>query len=93
MKKKLYLTFLCLSFLAFSGEVIDKSKLQNRNKINYKVNEQKGFTGTAISKYENEQLKDERNYKDGKENGLFKVYYGNGQLKWELNFKEGEIVK
>ncbi|MGL5964001.1 MAG: hypothetical protein ACRCZ9_11555 [Fusobacteriaceae bacterium] len=67
MRKKLYLVLICLSFLACGKkEVIEMTQLQERNGIAYKINEQKVFTGTATSKYQDGQLEFERNYKDGK---------------------------
>ena len=40
--------------------------------------------------YENGQLKQQSNFKDGKEDGKFTSYYENGQLKKEVNYINGE---
>ena len=51
-----------------------------------------GFGQTEYEKiyYENGQLKLEVNYKDGKEEGLWKGYYDNSQLRMEGNYKDGK---
>ena len=41
--------------------------------------------------YENGELKNEGNYKDGKAEGLGKTYDENGKLKAEVNFKDGKV--
>jgi len=38
--------------------------------------------------YENCQLKDERNYKDGEKDGVRKYYHENGQLEREGNYNK-----
>ncbi len=45
--------------------------------------------GQFRSQYENGQLKDERNWKDGKPDGLWKDWHENGQLKMECDYKDG----
>jgi len=47
------------------------------------------LNGIVSFKYENGQLKDERNYKDGNLYGLFRMWYKNGQLIKEVNNKNG----
>jgi len=34
----------------------------------------------------------EGTYKDGKEDGPFKIYYENGQLQLEVTYKDGELI-
>ena len=41
---------------------------------------------------EDGQLEFERNYKDGKPDGLTREWYDNGQLRREKNYKDGKIV-
>ena len=41
--------------------------------------------------YENGQLKEKGNLKDGKENGLWEFFYENGQLERRGNNKDGEM--
>ena len=43
--------------------------------------------------YENGQIKEEGNYKDGKREGKWTEYYENGQIEWEENYKDGELVQ
>lgn len=40
--------------------------------------------------YENGQLVEKGNFKNGKPEGLFEEYYDNGQLKTKGNYKNGE---
>ncbi|MGL4567916.1 MAG: WG repeat-containing protein [Fusobacteriaceae bacterium] len=91
MKKYLCLIALSLVLVSCGKKEIDSSKLQNRNGIFYEVNQQKGFTGKAVSKYSNGQIKEEFSFKNGKPNGIFKVYYENGQLKEEGSYKDSKL--
>jgi len=43
--------------------------------------------------YENGQIKEEGNYKDGKREGKWTEYYENGQIEWKENYKDGELVE
>lgn len=88
MKKVLYLLGGILLFTSCMEKEIEISKLQERNGITYEVNQTKGFTGKAISKYENGQIKIESYYKNGKIIDTYKEYYKNGQLKIEENHKD-----
>ena len=47
------------------------------------------FTGELLIYYENGQLADKQNYKDGLENGVFEYYHENGQLANKQNYKDG----
>ena len=51
-----------------------------------------GFGQTEYIKeyYDNQNIKYEGNYKDGKLDGLWKSYYENGQLKNERNYNDGK---
>jgi antitoxin component YwqK of YwqJK toxin-antitoxin module len=40
--------------------------------------------------YTNGQLESEKNYKDGKKDGLQRGWYENGQLEYEENYKDGK---
>lgn len=48
------------------------------------------FNGIAYDVYENGQLRNELNFKDGKKDGKYTSYYENGQVKQEGNFKDGK---
>ena len=51
-------------------------------------NDMKPVTDVVRDRYEDGQLKYERNYKDGELDGLWRGWYENGQLKFEYNFKD-----
>ena len=42
--------------------------------------------------YENGQLDERGNYKDGKEDGVWEKYYENGELEERDNWKDGELI-
>ncbi len=50
------------------------------------------LTGMVYTKWENNQLNFEYNYKEGLADGLCRQWYVNGQLSIELNYKAGEIL-
>ncbi len=41
--------------------------------------------------YENDQIKTEIQYKDGKQDGVFKRYYKNGILQSESTYRDGKL--
>ena len=47
------------------------------------------FTGMVETYYENGNLRNKVNYKDGEPKGLIEWYYENGQLEKKGNYKEG----
>ena len=49
------------------------------------------ITGIVKSYYYNGNLREEVNFKNGKQEGLSKAYYKNGNLKAEGNFKDGKL--
>ena len=51
-----------------------------------------GLTEYKKEYYENGQLKEEGNWKDGERDGFQNRYYKNGQLESEGNFKDGELI-
>ena len=50
----------------------------------------KDYTGNSKYYYENGQLLQKKNYKDGKRHGLWEYYYRHGQLKWQHKYKQGK---
>jgi antitoxin component YwqK of YwqJK toxin-antitoxin module len=50
------------------------------------------FTGTVLEYYNNEQKKEERNYKDGKLHGTWTEWYENGKILAKGEFTEGEGI-
>jgi|TARA_B110000116_G_C16548821_1_gene452120 antitoxin component YwqK of YwqJK toxin-antitoxin module len=85
MKK---LTILIAMLMAIGGcsKEVSYEKLQDRDGVKYEVNSQTGFTGTAVSYYDNGQLESIRNYKDGYMHGLLEIYWKNGQLQLKRNY-------
>ena len=71
IKTLLTISFVCivsslLSGCGFFEETICKeTEGQERNGLVYLPNQQEPFTGNNLCKYENGQIKSERNYKDG----------------------------
>jgi antitoxin component YwqK of YwqJK toxin-antitoxin module len=48
------------------------------------------YNGVSESYYKNGQLKAKGNFKDDKQDGLWKWYYDDGHLKSQVNYKDGE---
>jgi antitoxin component YwqK of YwqJK toxin-antitoxin module len=55
--------------------------------------DKRGKSGKRVYYYENGQIKEERNFKDGKNDGKFTYYYENGQIKEERHYKDGRWVR
>ena len=76
------------------AEAIDMDTLQKRGKkgeeLLYAPNQQSPYTGWAKEMYDNGQIKDLGQVKDGKADGLYTRWYENGQKKWEQTFKDGK---
>jgi antitoxin component YwqK of YwqJK toxin-antitoxin module len=51
----------------------------------------KPFTGVAFDMYDEKNIKEEINYKDGKVDGRWVSYYQNGQIQGEIIFKDGKV--
>ena len=90
MKATLFALFVALLMVGCGEDVVDGSKLQDRNGVTYLPNEETPFTGRAESFYENGQKKEERNYKDGKCHGPRAYWYENGQKWYQQNWKDGK---
>lgn len=90
MKK--FLIILCLVLLSsysYSKEIL-LDQLVERDGVYYEVNSTTPFTG-SVGLYENGQLEKKGNYKDGKLNGIFKIFNEKGKLEQSLNYKDGEL--
>jgi hypothetical protein len=87
--KKL-LSILCLVLLVSCSNEVPDDQLVERQGITYEVNSTTPFTGSSVNYYDNGQLKQKENYKDGKQDGLLEKYYSNGQLWSRQNFKNGK---
>ena len=69
---------------------VPSEKLVERGGIIYLINSQTPFSGRSVSYYENGQVKEKINYKNGKPDGLEEWYYENGQLERKVNYKDGK---
>ena len=91
--------FLCSNLGILCPKIVDEAQIveqrqgprQRRvSRLKYEANSQTPFTGYAIKKYDNGQLKSKKRYKDGKQEGLWEEYYKNGQLKLKKYSKDGK---
>lgn len=62
------------------GDKIIKKQVYNEGKLN----SEKGYHENGTIKWES------TGYKDGKLDGISRIYYDSGQLKMETNYKDGE---
>ena len=98
MKKILFLFALSLVACSSPEEVTKETlirvlneKLTNKGTEEYNpimYFEGRPFTGVGFDVYDNGQLYEETNYKDGKLDGLAKRWYDNGLIQYEWNFKD-----
>lgn len=91
MKKTIYATVILLftTLTSCSQKEVDMEQLVDRNSVKYEVNNDKSYTGKAISKYTNGQVKIEGYYVNGLQDGLWVEYYKNGTPQFKTHFKEG----
>ena len=91
--KRSITVLVCLILFTSCTKSIDGKKekeyIEKRKGITY----YKGtpFTGEIFKNYKNGQVSEEYNYKDGKQDGLYKGYYENGQLSYKANYKDGKL--
>ena len=71
-------------------DIVDGRKLEKHNGVAYLPNEETPFTGRAVGFFENGQKRYEKNYKDGKPDGLSTYWHDNGQKALEGSNKEGK---
>ena len=95
MKRILFILLLTILFIGCGEKVqryhVDETTSPN-DKLTYFKKDMSVVNGIVFDTVYNGQLKWEGNYKDGKSEGLWKVYYENGQLEWEVNYKDGELI-
>ena len=87
---KQLLTILCLVLLVSCSNKVPSDKLVERDGITYEVNSTTPFTGRSVGYHDNDQISSKAIYKDGKRDGLYKLFYDNGRLKEKGNYKNGE---
>jgi len=69
---------------------IAASRLVVRNGVTYQVNSEIPFTGSSVTFRKSGLLKSRINYRDGKQEGIFEMYYTNGRLQSRFNMKGGK---
>ena len=69
---------------------IDAARLVVRNGVTYQVNSEIPFAGSSVTFRKNGLMQSRINYKDGKQEGLFEMYYANGRLQSRFNMKDGK---
>ena len=78
------------------AEAIDEDVIQQRDidgvKLIYAANKQSPYTGWAITDYDNGQIRDLMQIKDGLVNGQGIKWYKNGQKKIKTNHKDGKLM-
>ena len=94
MKKLLLLLFLIPLISCTEDGTGEKGVplLQERNGIQYEVNSEVGFTGKYVEYFKNGQKLIEKDYKNGKLEGLVTEWHENGQKKSEIKTKNGKVV-
>ena len=71
-------------------EGVNQDELERREGIMYLKGSDTPYTGKSFTLWQNGQKQFERNYKDGKQDGLQTRWYENGKKKGEANAKDGE---
>ncbi len=91
MKGMMLLVVLMLvSAQAFSAlQTIDASRIEVRDGVSYDTVSNLPFTGRAVGKFYDGEIRSEAFYKDGLKDGPETVWYQNGTLRKESNYKEG----
>jgi len=87
------LIILSLIFLVSCSNEVPIDKLVERNGITYEVNSNTPFTGSSVSYFENGELQYRRNFKDGKQDGLFEDFNENGNLTSTFTYRNGVLVE
>ena len=91
MKATLFALFVGLLMVGCGEDIVDGLKLEDRNGVTYLQNEETPFTGRARIFNEN-GLIEEKNFKDGKQDGLTTHWYENGQKCSERNYKDNKLM-
>ena len=76
----------------YEETICNETEGQNRNGLVYLPNQEEPFTGKNLCKYENGQIREQGNYKDGKQDGKWTAWYENGQKLSERNYKDGVLI-
>lgn len=73
------------------GREVEFQDTEIRGEVVYVKGEEKGFTGLLRDYYENGNIREESEYKDGYRDGKSKEYTRDGNLREELEYKRGKI--
>jgi antitoxin component YwqK of YwqJK toxin-antitoxin module len=65
-------------------------RLVERNGLRYYLDSELLFTGSTVRFRKNGLMRSRVNYKDGKQDGLFEMFYADGRLQSRSNFKDGK---
>ncbi len=92
MKAQLLLTiaFFCSIPLIQAQHTVDLDDLIEIDEVLYEVDAKEGFTGIAVSYYDNFQKEVEINYVDGIKEGLSTFWYESGAKEATSYWKEGK---
>ena len=90
MNKLLLVAISLLLSMSAYGEEKVVNYLEERNGLQYEVNQEKPYTGKLIEYWENGQKLIETNFKNGKAEGLITTWYENGQKAFEINYRNGK---
>ncbi len=74
----------------FEINTVEVSKIQEKNGITYKINDQTPFSGKVFDYYENGPKRTEISYNNGITHGSLSFWYKNGNKKVTGNFREGK---
>ena len=69
---------------------VNEEELERREGIMYLKGSDAPYTGKSFYLWENGQKQSEATYKDGKQDGLYVMWYENGQKLDEGNFRDGK---
>ena len=78
-----------LSLAACSSSIASLDNIEERDNYTYYLND-KLYSGTATSYYDDGQIKVRRSFKDGKDHGLWTGWHANGQKRFEGDRREGK---
>ncbi len=79
-----------LVLTACSAPEVLAGKLVERNGVTYQIDSDEPFTGRSVRFYENGQLENRADYKDGQKEGLSEWFWENGNLGQRGNLKDGK---
>jgi len=70
-------------------KVVDKDGLVERDSLFYEQTSETPFTGTTVSYHPNGQIKTEGEFRDGKRNGIFTLWFQDGLKQLEEEYWDG----